>query len=140
MCHCRCAATRPEVSRRVTGVAASAMCHSPCSRASSSTNVSRDGVIEPGGRHVGHTAPPAATLNAGCGPGAAQRAQSLIAGAQPAWVIARRKNASSTRDGSRSRPDSARTAPTTSRYTRSAGSPSSATSRSAVSSTAHPAV
>ena len=32
MCHCRCAATRPEVSRRVTGVAASAMCHSRASR------------------------------------------------------------------------------------------------------------
>ena len=63
----------------------------------------RDGVTEPGGRHRGHTAPPPATLNARCGPGAAQRAQSVIAGAQPAWVIARSRNASSTSDGSRSR-------------------------------------
>ena len=43
-----------------------------------------------------HTLPPAATWNARCGPGAAQRAHSVSAGAHPAIPMARNRYASST--------------------------------------------
>ena len=56
---------------------------SPCNSASSSTNVSRAGVTEPGGRHRGHTAPPRRDAER---PVRARRGAAgavVIAGAQP---------------------------------------------------------
>ena len=88
---------------------------------------------DPAPRQTGHSSPPEATWKAACGPGLPQRAHSVSAGAQPASAIARSRNASRTSDGSRPVSDSARSADTTSRYSRSDGSRSSAVSRSAVS-------
>ena len=41
-------------------------------------------MVEPAGRQCGQTLPPAAMWNARCGPGVAQRAHSVSAGAHPA--------------------------------------------------------
>ena len=119
-------------SRRGTGSLASATSQSPASSADISAKVAGSGRDDPVGRQVGQTAPPAATWNAACGPGAEHDAHSSSAGSHPASDMARMKNASRTRDGSWVRSARVRSAPTTSRYSRSDGSPSSV-NRSAVS-------
>ena len=75
-------------SRRCRISEASATAQSPASSAARSSSVSGAGAADPGGRHVGHTVPLAARLNARCGPSAPQRAQSWKLGAQPAMASA----------------------------------------------------
>ena len=83
------------------------------------------GIAEPVGRQAGQTGPPAGTEKCRCGPASPQRAQSVSAGSQPATDIARSRKASSTSPAGWVRSASARSAPTTSRNSRSDGSFSS---------------
>ena len=87
----------------------------------------------------GTPSPPAARLNARCGPSAPQRAQSWKLGAQPAIARARSRYASRTRPGSWAPSAMERSAPPSRRYCCTDGSRSSV-SRSAVSSIAVAAV
>lgn len=74
---------------RCGGVEDSAYSQSPSCSADINSRTACGGVLDPLGLQCTHTLPPAATWNARCGPGAAQRAHSVSAGAQPAMAIAR---------------------------------------------------
>ena len=116
--------------------ATSAPAQSPPASAAISRIVAGAGLAvptDPAPRQTGHSSPPDATWKAACGPGVPHRAHSVSAGAQPARAMARNRKASSTSEGSLAVSDSARSADTTSRYSRSEGSRSSDVSRSAVS-------
>src|ERR671913_2170596 len=90
-CHWRKAAVSPLPSRRCRGSESSATTQFPASRAARRSRVSGAGAAEPGGRHPGHTAPPATTWKPRCGPGAPHLAQSWKLGAHPATASARRR-------------------------------------------------
>ena len=109
------AAISPLAWRRRDSVASVVVSHCPWNIASIRSRTPGDGIEAPAGRQCTHTAPPAATWNARCGPGVAHRAHSSRAGIHPAQCMARSRNASRISWFSRVCDANARSAPTVSR-------------------------
>src|SRR4051794_8828856 len=80
-CQATYADTRPRPSRRCRSSAASTTVQSPASSAPRRSRVSLAGLADPGTLQPGHSDPPAAGLNARCGPSSPQLAQAENDGA-----------------------------------------------------------
>ncbi|CAM5646792.1 hypothetical protein SAURM35S_01896 [Streptomyces aurantiogriseus] len=130
----------PLPSRTYRASHASAVSQSPVSSAPRSSRVCGEGTTLPGTRQSAQTEPPEATEKNRFGPGMPHFAQSLKLGAYPLTARERSRKASRTRWGACSPRARVLSAPTSSRYCCTAGSPSWSVNRSAVSSMAVPAV
>ena len=124
---------RDQPARLAAGAAslASAAAQSPPSKATISSTESRCGRAEPVGRQFSHTAPPAATLNAVCGPGAEHLAHSVRAAPSRHWTWpgsgtrrGRARTGAPARPAPAARPRSAGTGAAPARPPRSAARPS----------------